>query len=398
MKRILLKACCFISCSFLLHHAFAQKGMPPKQISNISNNINYAQHVDFKPSMLSSLKVAPGWKVLVAASGLGKPRMLYMEKNGTLYITRRDQGDVLMLKDNDNDNKFEDLATIVGEFPGVHGITIKNGWLYLVSTRVLRRYKLNEDGTVGAMQQLYDDLPDGGQHANHSIEFGPDGMLYLTAGSTCNDCFESNKEAATIIQIDTTTWKRTVFARGLRNTIGFDFHPVTKQLWGVDNGGDAKGDNWPPEELNMIVKDGDYGWPLAYSKQVADETREDPPGTTKAMYAKTTVPSVLDFTAHMAPIAFRFFGNAANIPAEYKNDGLVCWHGSWNKATPAGFKVERIKFVNGKAAGSEDFLTGFLSPDSRTRFGRPAGLFISPAGQVFISDDANGIIYCVVKK
>jgi glucose/arabinose dehydrogenase len=396
MKMRALQTFYFTACLFLMYDSTAQKGLPAKKISNISNNINYAQHVDFKPSMVNGLKVAAGWKVIVSASGLGKPRMLYMGENGTLYITRRDQGDVLMLKDNDNDNKFDDLVTIVAEFPAVHGITIKNGWLYLVSTRVLRRYKLNEDGTVGMMQELCNDLPDGGQHPNHTIEFGPDGMLYLTAGSTCNDCFESNKEAATILQIDTTTWKRTVFARGLRNTIGFDFHPATKQLWGLDNGGDAKGDNWPPEELNMIVKDGDYGWPLAYSRQVPDETREDPPGTTKAMYAKTTMPSVLDFTAHTAPIAFRFFGNA-NVPQEYKNDGLVCWHGSWNRAEPAGFKVQRIKFENGKAVGAEDFLSGFLSTDKRTRFGRPAGLFISPKGQVFISDDANGILYCVVK-
>lgn len=397
MKMIYSKLLYPATLLLLMYTAVAQKGLPPKPITKISNNINYAQHIDFKPSMLNELKVAPGWKVMIAATGLGKPRMLYMEKNGTLYVTRRDQGDVLMLKDNDNDNKFDDLTTIVGQFPNVHGITIKNGWLYLVSTRILRRYKLNEDGTVGMMQELINDLPDGGQHPNHTIEFGPDGMLYLTAGSTCNDCFESNKEAATILQIDTTSWKRTVFARGLRNTIGFDFHPATKQMWGFDNGGDAKGDDWPPEELNRLVKDGDYGWPLVYSKQVVDETREDPPGSTKALYAKTTVPSVLDFSAHIAPIAFRFFGSAANIPQEYKNDGLVCWHGSWNRAEPKGFKVQRIKFVNGNPVGAEDFLTGFLRADNRTRFGRPAGVFVSPTGQVFISDDANGVLYCVVR-
>ena len=388
-----LIACCLSLTPILVR---SQKGLPAKPIVSINHTTNYAQHVDFKPSMVNELNVPVGWKIIVAASGLGKPRMLYMGEAG-LYITRRDQGDVLLLKDKDGDNKFEELATVVGNFPGVHGITIKDGWIYLVSTRILRRYKLLPDGSTGAFEELANDLPDGGQHPNHTLDFGPDGMLYLTAGSTCNDCFESNKEAATILQIDPATWKRTVFARGLRNTIGFDFHPVTKQLWGIDNGGDAKGDNWPPEEVNLIEKDGDYGWPLVYGKQVPDETREDPAGTTKAAYAKTTKASTLELTAHSAPIAFRFFGNAA-VPAIYKNDGLVCWHGSWNRKDPSGFKVQRIKFTNGIATGAEDFVTGFLSADKRTRFGRPAGLFIAPKGQVFISDDANGIIYCVYQQ
>jgi glucose/arabinose dehydrogenase len=221
-------------------------------------------------------------------------------------------------------------------------------------------------------------------------------MLYLSVGSTCNDCFESNKENATMLRIDPATWKRTVYARGLRNTIGFDWQPQTGNLYGVDNGADTKGDNFPPEELNKIMQDHDYGWPLVYSKQVVDNTREDPPGTTKAAYAKMTEPSVLDFPAHSAPMILRFFNDTLNaLPADYRDDALVCWHGSWNRKQPDGFKVQRIKFENGKATGAEDFLTGFLSLDNRTRFGRPMGIAITRSGTVFISDDANGIIYCV---
>lgn len=375
----------------------AQKGMPPKQVMTITHTTNYAQGVDFKPSMISQLKVPPGWKIEVAASGLGKPRMLYAGTKGQLYVTRRDQGDVIMLTDNDNDNKFDDMLVIVADFPGVHGITIKNGWMYLVSNRVLRRYRLNEDGSVGNVETIFSDLPDGGQHPNRTIEFGPDGMLYLSVGSTCNDCAESNKEAATMLRIDTINWTRTVYARGLRNTIGFDWHPITREMWGIDNGGDTKGDDWPPEEVNMIRQNADYGWPLVYGKQVPDETREDPPGMTKKEYAALTVPAVLEATAHSAPIAFRFFGDA-KIPAEYKEDGLVCWHGSWDRKEPSGFKVQRIKFADGKAIAIEDFLTGFLSADKKTRIGRPAGIFITTAGQVFVSDDANGVVYCVTRK
>lgn len=373
----------------------SQKGLPAKKIVSVNHTTNYPQHTDFVPSMVARLKVSPGWKVTAPATGLGKPRMLCIGPNGELYITRRDAGDVLMLKDTDKDNKFDELRTVVSDFKGVHGIAISDGWVYLCNNRELKRYKLSEDGTTTEVELLLSDLPDGGQHGNRTMAFGPDGMLYLSVGSTCNDCSETNKENATILQIDPATWKRVVFARGLRNTIGFDWHPATKELYGMDNGSDAKGDDIPPEELNHIKRDGDYGWPLVYGKQTVDETREDPPGSTKTEYAKTTEPSVLEFPAHIAPIGFKFFGDAAGLPEAFRDDALVCWHGSWNKKQPDGFKVQRIIFENGKATGAEDFLTGFFDAGNRTRFGRPAGLAITTEGVVYISDDANGVIYCI---
>jgi glucose/arabinose dehydrogenase len=381
----------FIFCHLL---SSAQKGLPPPEIVSINHSTHYAQHVDFAPSMLNQLKVPAGWRVAAAATGLGKPRMLCLNDND-LYITRRDAGDVLLLKDLDGDNKFDEMQTVVAEFKGVHAIAIHEGWLYLGNTRELRRYKLNADGSVEEMQALINDLPDGGQHPNRTMAFGPDGYLYYSAGSTCNDCNESNKENATMLRIDPATWKRTIYARGLRNTIGFDWHPVTGELYGMDNGSDAKGDGIPPEELNKIIVDGDYGWPLVYGKQTVDETREDPAGTTKAAYARTTQPSILDLPAHCAPIGFQFFDSTSALPVDYRDDALVCWHGSWNKKQPDGFKVQRVKFENGKAVGTEDFLSGFLTPDGRSRFGRPSGLAISKTGVVYISDDANGVIYCI---
>ncbi|MFT3704809.1 MAG: PQQ-dependent sugar dehydrogenase [Agriterribacter sp.] len=366
----------------------AQKGLPPEKIVDITHTTNYAQHVDFTDSMVKQLVPIKGWKVKVAAKGLGKPRMLLQTQKDRLYITRRDVGDVLLLTDTDSDHVFDQLKTVVTEFKGVHGIAQANGWLYLCSNRELRRYPMQDDGMMGPPETLMKDLPDGGQHGNRTMHFGPDGYLYMSIGSTCNDCAETNKENATMLQVDTTTWKRTVFARGLRNTIGFDFHPDTKLMFGVDNGADAKGSDWPPEELNMIAKDGDYGWPLVYAKKLVDETREDPPGTTKAAYAKNTTGSLLEFPAHMAPIEFRFLDAA---------QALVCWHGSWDKKDPDGFKVQLIRFSSGNPQDAQDFLTGFLNKKARTRFGRPAGLCIADPSTVYISDDANGILYCMEK-
>ncbi|HEX2606593.1 MAG TPA: PQQ-dependent sugar dehydrogenase [Flavisolibacter sp.] len=379
-------------------YSFSQKGIPPPEKTNASVSTNYPQHEDFKESLVSRLKTAPGFMVNVAASGLGKPRMMALGANGSLYVTRRDVGDVLLLNDTNGDGKYDELHTIVSQFNDVHGITLHEGWLYLCSSKKLARGKLNADGTVGPMDTLIADLPDGGQHDNRTIAFGPDGKLYITVGSDCNDCKETNPEHATIVQTNADGSGRRVYARGLRNTIGFDWHPATKELWGMDHGTDWRGDEIPPEELNKIVENGDYGWPLVYGKQQVDPTREDPVGTTKAAYAKKTQAAVMTFPAHSAPIDFRFLGKATNYAADQQDDALVTWHGSWNRKDPEGYKVQRIKFENGQPTGVEDFLSGFLSVDKKTRFGRPAGLVISDKGEVFISDDENGIIYRVTKK
>ena len=390
----------YVMMTLLICHALnvkAQRGLPPKEVTRSVSVTKYGQVLEFKPEMVKLLKTPPGWQVELAASGLGKPRMLYTSLAGKVYVTRRDGGDVLLLEDKDKNGKFENLITVVSEFKGVHGITMKDNWMYLCNNNELRRYPVKPDGTLNiyGKETLIKDLPDGGQHPNRTMDFGPDGMLYISIGSLCNDCKESDKETAVMLQVDPKSWSRKLYASGLRNTIGFDWHPQTKELWGIDNGGDAKGSDWPPEEVNQIKQGADYGFPYAYGKREVDKSREDPAGNTKEAVVKNTEPSVLELTAHMAPIAFTFFRGAANIPADWSGDGLVAWHGSWNADKPVGFKVQRIHFENGKAVKAEDFLTGFLQGESR--FGRPAGITVTKEGIIYISDDASGNIYAVRK-
>jgi glucose/arabinose dehydrogenase len=376
----------------------AQKGLPSKIPVEAKVNTSYPQHEDFKESMISRLTVAPSFKVSIAATGLGKPRMMATAPDGSLYVTRRDQGDVLLLMDTDNNGRFDQMKAVVAQFKGVHGIALKDSFAYLCSNRELKRYTISPDHTFTDTVMLFNDLPDGGQHPNRTMAFGPDGMLYLSVGSDCNDCSESNPEHATMLVIDLDSLTRKIYARGLRNTIGFDWNKQTGELWGMDNGTDWRGEEIPPEELNRIKKDGHYGWPLVYGKQVVDHTREEPLGSTKEAFAKTTLASTLEFPAHGAPINFKFLDRATAFPASYRQHALVTWHGSWNRKNPDGYKVQLIRFVNGQPVSAEDFLTGFLKKDGSSRFGRPAGIAVSSKGMVYISDDENGVIYSVSTK
>lgn len=392
MSRITILKIVPLLASFAFSDALAQRGIPPKEVTKITHSTNYAEHLDFLPEMVNMLKVPEGWTVSIAASGLGKPRMLYYTPTGNLYITRRDTGDVLLLNDKNGDGRFEESKTVAADFKGVHGITMKDEWLYLCNNNELRRYKVNRDGSLGNHEMLFNDMPSAGQHPNRTMDFGPDGKLYISIGTLCNDCKEADREAATMVQVDPVTWKRTIFASGLRNTIGFDWHPQTNELWGMDNGGDAKGDDWPPEELNNLKEGKNYGYPFAYAKKEIDLTREDPAGNSKQKWVENTEGSIMEYQAHMAPIGFQFFP-AGTV---FGGDAIVNWHGSWNRSKSVGFKVQRIKFVNGRPAGAEDFLTGFLK--NKTRFGRPAGVAISSTGTVYISDDANGVLYSIKQK
>ena len=379
---------------FWVEVAMGQKGLPSDTPTSATVNTFYPAIVDFNDSLTHNLKLADGYTLGVAATGLGKPRMMAIAPNGGLYVTRRNTGDVLVLTDPGQDGRFQTLKTVISKFPGVHGIAVRDGWIYLCSPKILAKGKLNPDYSIGPLDTIVNNLPEGGQHDNRTLGFDKEGFLYISVGSDCNDCKETNPEHATIVRMKTDGSDRKVYARGLRNTIGFDWHPVTGELWGMDHGTDWRGDSIPPEELNLIKEKGNYGWPQVYGKQQVDNTREDPLGTTKAAYAKTTEASTMEFPAHSAPINFKFYSTpAARDSSELT--ALVTMHGSWNRKNPEGYNVQAIRFSNGRPVRVEKFLDGFLSADGKSRFGRPTGLAISTTGIIYLSDDENGVIYAI---
>ena len=343
------------------------------------------------------LSVPSGFEVSKFAEGLGKPRVLAVADDGTVYVTRRDAGDVLMLRDADGDGKAEPPVTVARR-PQMHGIAIDGPRAYLVTVKELFVANRNDDGTLGPLRRLIDDLPDAGQHADRTIVVGPDGMLYLSVGSTCNACDESNPENATMLRVKPDGTSRTVFASGLRNTIGFAFHPTTMELFGFDHGIDWLGDDEQGEELNHIVKGRQYGWPYIYARNQKNPQDEPPGGITMDQWAKMSDAPVLLHTAHAAPMQFAFI-TSPRFPAAYRGSALVAMHGSWNRLPPSGYEVVRVTFDAGNPTAIEPFMSGFLVSIGANRWGyggRPFGLAMTPDGAVLVGDDANGVIYRIV--
>jgi glucose/arabinose dehydrogenase len=346
------------------------------------------------------LTVPPGFEVAKFAEGLGKPRILAVADDRTVYVTRRESGDVLMLRDADGDGKAEPPVTVARR-PQIHGIAIDGSRVYLVTVKELFVANRNDDGTLGPLNRLIDDLPDAGQHADRTIVAGPDGMLYLSVGSTCNACDESNPENATILRVKPDGRSRTVFAAGLRNTIGFAFHPTTNELFGFDHGIDWLGDDEQGEELNQIVKGHQYGWPYIYAKNQKNPQNEPPGSITMDQWVRMSDAPLLLYTAHAAPMQFAFI-TSTRFPAAYRGSALVAMHGSWNRLPPSGYEVVRVQFDGGgKPTTIEPFMSGFLVSLGPNRWGfsgRPFGLAMTPDGAVLVGDDANGVIYRVVYK
>lgn len=350
---------------------------------------------EFSEALMRQLKAPAGFSVNVFAQPKGNARMMWTGEDGSIYLTRQEEGDVMILRDRDGDGRAEEMRSIATGLELVHGITIFEKKMYLVSPTKVWTANVLDDGTISTPSVIISDLPDGGQHRARQIRVGRDHMLYIGVGSTCNDCDETNKENATILRASLDGKTRTIFAKGLRHTIGFSWHPQTGEMWGMDMGSDWKGNDIPPEELNRLTENGDYGWPYCYADKRPDQiTYRDPKGTMKEAYCARTVASTLTTTAHSAPISLVFY-TATQFPAEYTNDAFVTLRGSWNRQQPSGYKVVRIKFEQGKPTRIEDFLTGFLLEDGKAYLARIAGLTVARDGSLLISDDSNGVIYRV---
>jgi glucose/arabinose dehydrogenase len=372
---------------------------PAGRAASAESNTVITETLPFDESMLERLSVPDGFEVNVFASGLGNTRMIAIAPDGTLFVTRRAEGDVIALSDADGDGKADQSGpnVVASDLPFVHGITFYQNRLYLVTDKRLYVADWLGGDAIGGLTELISTLPDAGQHPNRTIGFGPDGMLYITVGSTCNACAEPNPESATMLRAQPDGSGREVLAEGLRNTIGFGWHPVSGELWAMDHGSDARGDEQPPEELNRINADTHYGWPWCFADKQPDIYLPAPPpaGIGLQPFCQSTVGPVLTYTAHAAPIGMTFY-SGEQFPDEYVNDAFIAMRGSWNRMPPVGYEVVRLHFdEDGQPVEFEPFLTGFLIEEELANIGRIAGIAVAADGSLLISEDQNGVIYRV---
>jgi glucose/arabinose dehydrogenase len=340
---------------------------------------------------LARLTLPEGFHVQRFAEGLAQPRMIAVADDGTVFVTSRGTGEVVGLRDEDGDG-IVDQRWLAVKLLGVHGIALRGTRMYLATEREVFEAEIPARGKTAATRRRLADLPPVGRHPNRTLATGPDGRLYLTVGSTCNCCVEDDPESATVLQIDLATWDRRVFARGLRNTLGIDWHPVTGEMWGVDNGSDWLGDDVPPEELNRLEGGRDYGWPFVWADRQTIPLPSHPAVGDLETYAATTTPPVLALPPHTAPLQLVFY-DAQQFPRVYRGDAFVTLHGSWNRRPPAGYEVVRIVCDDrGRPERVEPFLGGFLSADGSETCGRPCGLAIAGDGSLLVGLDANGVI------
>ena len=341
---------------------------------------------------VSQLKLPAGFKVQKFAENLGSPRMIAVSEQGDVFVTLRDEGKVVRLRDSDGDGKSDNQNT-VAKIDKVHGISIHEGKMYLATVYEIYVADVLVDGSISEPEIIVDDLPDGGQHANRTLAFGPDNKMYVSIGSTCNACEETNEEHATIVQMNPDGSERKVFASGLRNTMGFGWHPQTMEMWGMDHGIDWLGDHEQKEELNKLEEGVRYGWPYVYGNGKFNPG-DQPDSLTYEEYAAISRDPVLQYPeAHSAALGMLFY-NGMQFPEEYRNDGFIAMHGSWNRKNPVGYKVVRLRYDdNGNPEAFEDFLTGFLIENNKARFGRPVALAIHTDGSLLVTDDDGGVVY-----
>lgn len=343
---------------------------------------------------LTQINAPEGFAVEPFAAGLGNVRILAVADDGTVYASRREEGDVIMLRDTDADGKADKAPVVVANRPQTHGLAIHDGKLYIATVKEIFVGDILEDGTLGELEMLVGDLPDAGQHPNRVLEFGPDGMIYYSSGSTCNACNESNAENAAMLRISPDGMSRTIFASGLRNTIGYDWHPETGELWGFDHGIDFLGDEVQPEELNKLEQGKQYGWPHVHGEGDFNPQSTPVGGITKEQWREQSEPMTTGYTAHAAPMQFKFY-DGASFPAEYQGDAFATMRGSWNRNPASGYEIVRVDFEDGQPKSIEPFVSGFLTDEGTTHIARPVGLAIAADGSLLMSDDANGVIYRV---
>ena len=344
-----------------------------------------ADHSD----ILDKIRLPKGFAISVYAEVPLARSLALCGSKPVLYVSTRDDRVYAVTNGNGDGvaDKVEVLAT------GMHvpnGIDCRDGQLLIALQNRVIAAPLTPEGDLAAplseAKTVFTDLPNSRHHGWRYARFGPDGRYYVGVGAPCNIC-ETKGNEGTILSMNADGSDAKHVATGIRNTVGFDWNPVTGHLFFTDNGADRMGDNIPPDELNEVTEPGGfYGFPYVGGKGIpltGYQGRRPP---------QKPIPTVIDFAAHSANLGIRFL-KATAFPADYRNDAIVAQHGSWNRSVPIGYRLMRVTFNDkGKATGREVFADGWLRPNGGV-LGRPVDVLEMPDGALLVSDDHAGLIY-----
>jgi glucose/arabinose dehydrogenase len=342
-------------------------------------------------ALAGKLTTPSGFSVSYFAKGLSGVRFMTMGPDGAVYASRMSANEIVRLVDANGDGVADSSTVAVSGLNRPHGLAFHNGWLYIGNTDAVVRVKLDANGKAIGTPERVAKLSTGGGHSTRTVIFGPDNAMYVSVGSSCNLCVETDSLRATVTRFDENGAHGEVFSRGLRNAVGMALNPTTHEIWVTQNERDnlpPNHENLPPEEINILKQHGDYGWPYCYAQRVPNPEYPD------QARCNPTIGPALEMQAHSAPLGITFLDKATNFPESYRGDALVAFHGSWNRSAPTGAKVVRVHVQNGKPTSYEDFVTGWQEASGQ-RWGRPVDVMVYKDGSVLISDDQGGVIYRV---
>ena len=331
---------------------------------------------------LDRVKLPPGFEISLYAR-VPNARSMARSPAGTLFVGNREGDEVFAVREAAGGSR--DVVRIANGLNMPNGVAFRDGSLYVAEVHRLLRY----DGIESRLSSppapvVVRQFPKNRHHGWKFIAFGPDGLLYVPVGAPCNICQPEPMYAAIHrMQADGSAFE--TFARGIRNTVGFDWHPDTRELWFTDNGRDMMGDDVPPDELNHAPRKGlDFGYPNCHGRNVSD------PEFGHRRPCSASAPPARELGPHVAALGMRFY-TGSTFPEKYRKGIFIAEHGSWNRSRKIGYRVMFVPLVNGRATGYEVFAEGWLQGGSV--WGRPVDLLVLPDGSLLVSDDEAGAIY-----
>jgi glucose/arabinose dehydrogenase len=359
---------------------------PARPIPRITPTVAPSPTIDAR---VAGLHLPAGFHISIFEDGLNTPRFMTFGPDGTLFVAERGTNSIIAVLDPHHTGRATEKRVLVNDLDDPTNLIYYQGALYVGEQMRISRFALGSNLQVTSRQVIISNLPVGGLHTTRTVLIGPDGLLYVSIGSDCNVCYETDPHRASVWVYNLDGSDGHVYARGLRNTVGMAVNPWNNQLWVTNNGSDYEGYGDPTDTL-YTLQAGNYGWPGCMDGDVID-TNYGHPGDCKGV-----IPPLFKLQAHSAPLGLAFY-NADSFPLAYRGV-FVALHGSFYPDFPAGYKVIFIPLnAQGQIDGpAQDFITGWLV-NSKTGdvTGRPSGITVGPDGALYISDDKSGVIYRV---